>query len=527
MSTSISKLFFSFSLIVAVSSASADIFNTNPLIERGIDPHILNLSVTPFKQQIAYKAETVYYEETDGKRSTHSVNILFDPYKNYGIDIRMQVPKDELQYYYESQIISRLDRTMGLQSYLQSERLYDRNSIRYVGEEDGMEKVFFRLDPDAIPREIKQYKNFEGHVYIKDGALYMMEVTNTEPFREDGIDVEHFSKEIYFAKLKDHKVYLPQKTVVKIVGRKNGKPYKAEAVTHVVAYWDEKKQPIYFEGMDAVHSKDVDERAYKTFYVNLDRTLPLLGQEARKEGYDLPKAYGLSLITMMQNTRFYMTSFEVDGKDLSKYFDKTSKYENTTMISMVQFDTWILPFLNVGVMVGGSDTATDLTLDTSNRCLAGIKAADGSCLISDTGGKSISVDPFKTNSILYGVGTTLGGGVGDFFGTINLQYMTSYTKSADVKTEILVITPVFGYYFKEYGVRVMGGGMYEDLKEYLDFDLTEAGKPKLKGTIGLGAEKWAATFGVNYDFTRHWTGNILMAYGEDFQNLNFVVGYRW
>jgi hypothetical protein len=188
------------------------------------------------------------------------------------------------------------------------------------------------------------------------------------------------------------------------------------------------------------------------------------------------------------------------------------------MISMVQFDTWILPFLNVGVMVGGTDTATTVTLDTATLSKG---------LGTTIGGNSTTIDPFRTNSLLYGFGTTLAGGVGDFFGTINLQYMTSYTKSAEVTTEILVITPMFGYYFKDYGVRVMGGGMYEDLKESLDFDLTDAGKPALKGTIGLGAEKWAGTFGVNYDFTRHWTSNILISYGEDFQNLNFVVTYRW
>ena len=152
---------------------------------------------------------------------------------------------------------------------------------------------------------------------------------------------------------------------------------------------------------------------------------------------------------------------------------------------------------------------------------------DGSCGIADVGGASVALHGLNTDSILYGAGTTLAGGAGNFFTTINFQYMTSYTASADVKTTIIVVAPMIGYYFQDYGIRVMGGAMYEDLKETLEFDLTEAGKPKVKGVVGLRAEKWAATGGVNYDFTRHWTSSVVVSYGEDFQNLNYIVTYRW
>ena len=519
-----SKLLLAFALIT--TTAFADTFNTNPLIERGIDPHILNLSVTPFKQKLAYSAEAVYTIKTNGEEKKHTMNLVFDPYKSYGIDIRMQVPLNELHNYDESEMVNDLDQLMGLQSYLQAERLYDQSSVRFEGHNGEMDVVSFNFNDDAIPREIKQFKDFEGKVFIANDELRMIEVTNHKPYRDDGIDVKHFKKRLYFSRVKGHSGYLLEKTIIELDGTKDEKPYALKATTHIISYWNKKEEPIYLENSEDGSRRAFKEGEYKTFSVNLDRTLPLLGQQARREGYDLPKAYGISLITMMQSTRFYMTSFEVDGKDLSKYFDKSSKYENSTMVSMVQFDTWILPFLNVGVMVGGTDSSTTVTLDTTNRCLGGVEAPDGSCILADVGGKSITLDPFRTNSVLYGFGTTLAGGVGDFFGTINLQYMTSYTKAAEVKTEIIVITPMFGYYFKDYGVRVMGGGMYEDLKESLDFDLTGGDIP-LKGTIGLGAEKWAGTLGVNYDFTRHWTSNLIMAYGVDFQNLNFVVGYRW
>jgi len=514
-------------VMMAASVVSADIYNTNPLIERGIDPHVLNLAVTPFKQKLAYSAETTSIVTQNGKTVEHTVDTLFDPYKSYGIDIRLQIPKKDLHSYDESEVKENLDRLMGLQSYLQSERLYDRKSIRFVEKVGDTETIYFHLNPKAIPREIKQFKSFQGTVTIKNGELFMIELHNTEPFRDQGIDVKKYQKKLYFSKVKEHSGYLLQKTVIEVHGSKEEVPYDTLVTTNVLDYLDNNMHPIHLVNESAPSKKKLDEDAYKTIFVNLDRTLPILGQDARKAGYDLPKAYGISLITMMQNTRFYMESFEVNGQDISGLFDKSSKFENETMISMVQFDTWILPFLNLGIMIGGADTSSDVTLGTPNRCLGGIVAPDGSCMVADVGGNEITIDGLKTNSIIYGFGATIGGGVGNFFTTVNLQYMTSYTKSADVKTDILVITPMFGYYFQDYGIRVLAGGMYEDLKEHLDFNLADAGYDNVSGRIGLRAEKWAGTLGVNYDFTRHWVSNVLVSYGEDFQNLNFVVTYRW
>lgn len=502
--------------ILVHTTMYAKLFNTDPLISRGVDPHVINLIVTPFNQDVGYKMVTDADESIDDVHIKHTFNLLYDPFKSYGIDIRLQIPKEQVSQYDESDMKEDLDRLMGVQSYLQSERLYDQNSLKYLGKRDGYDVIYFQFKEDAIPRELKFYKSFEGTVYIKDGVLKKIEAVNTKPFYLEGVDVEKYKKVIYFEKPTANEGYLVSKSDVSIKGTKKGAPYTSLLHGEVSYYWDESQAIITLENGSNT-TKSVDDKAYKTIFVELDRTLPLLGQDARKEGYDLPKAFGVSLITMMQQTRFYMTSFVVDDHDISSSFDENSRYENVTMVSMLQFDTWILPFLNVSLFLGGTDTATDLTLDTNPICT----------VVGCVGGGEKSFDPFITNSLLYGVGATLGGGVGNYFTTINFQYMTAYTKSADVQTEVTVITPLVGYYFQDYGVRVMVGGMYEDLKEYLDFDLAEAGAPNLKGRVGLRADKWAGTFGVNYDFTRHFVGNLVFAYGKDFQNASVVTTYRW
>jgi len=513
--------------IFTLSAVQATSYNTNPLIERGIDPRILNLAVTPFKQDVAYKMKSDYTVSEGSNTKTHSINLIFNPYNDYGIDIKIEIPNDELSNYDVSYMKEELDRLMGIQSYLRDEKLYDPESLHYVGIVDGMERVDFSFAPDSIPREIKQFKTFKGSVYIKSGELYKIEVVNTEPYYFDGVKVTAFKKTLYFKHPEQGSGYLLHKMDIETKGIKNSVAYTHDIRSEVVAYWDVSKENISLAGSNSFFPQESSSDEYETIEVQLDRTLPFLGQATRKAGYDLPKPFGISLITMAQKTRFYMTSFEVDGKDISDLFDENSRYENTTLVSLLQLDTWILPFLNISLFLGGTDTVTDVTLDTKNQCLGGVTLPDGSCGIADVGGASVALHGLNTDSILYGAGTTLAGGAGNFFTTINFQYMTSYTASADVKTTIIVVAPMIGYYFQDYGIRVMGGAMYEDLKETLEFDLTEAGKPKVKGVVGLRAEKWAATGGVNYDFTRHWTSSVVVSYGEDFQNLNYIVTYRW
>jgi hypothetical protein len=510
--------------LTAVQAAS---YNTDPLIERGVDPRILNLTVTPFKQDLAYKTKNIYTVNEGGETKAHSLNVIYNPFNDYGIDIKIEIPKDELSDYDISHMKDELDRLMGIQSYLRDEKLYDPESLHYVGVVDGMERIDFSFAPNSIPREIKQFKTFKGSVYIKSGELYKIEVVNTEPYYSNEVDITEFKKTLYFTRPKQGSGYLLQKMDIEAKGVKNGAAYAHDIQSEVVAYWDVDKKNIALKETSTSLPQESSSTEYETIAVQLDRILPILGKATRKEGYDLPKPFGISLITMAQKTRFYMTSFEVDGEDISHLFDENSRYENTTLVSLLQFDTWVLPFLNFSLFLGGTDTVTDVTLDTNNRCLGGITLPDGSCAIADVGGESVALHGLNTGSILYGAGATLAGGAGNFFTTVNFQYMTSYTASADVKTEIVVVAPMVGYYFQDYGVRVMVGAMYEDLKETLEFDLTEAGKPNVKGVIGLRAEKWAGTAGVNYDFTRHWTSNILVSYGEDFQNLNYVVTYRW
>ena len=509
---------FKYIIVAALlfSLVQAEYFNTDPLIERGIDPKVLNLAVTIYKQDVSFEIDTKQTKRVGDDTAVHAFRVLYDPYKKYGIDISIKVPSKEMSRYDKSDMKKELDLTMGLQSYLQSEKLYLPQSIKYTGKKEGAEIIEFEFDKDAIPRELKEYEYLKGEVYVVSGRLVKIVLTNKEPFVYRGIEVEEFKKVLVFSKPVRGAGYLLSSFNTSFRGRLDEKPYSSTLEGEFIHYWDKQKKPIILAG--AKNKEPEDFGPYETISVNLDRTFPIYGQEVRKMGYDLPKPFGISLINMYQETRFYMSGVYVDGVgDLSDYFRDNSKYENSTYAMLIRADMWVLPFLNFSLLVGGTSTSTDINLDL---CLApGMGCPAGGIVVPGH---------VNTNSILYGAGATLGGGVGDFFASVDFQYMISYTDTAEVETQINIITPIFGYYFRSLGLRAYGGAMYEDLKEEMPFRVTVPDSSKtISGTINLKAEKWAGTLGAQYAFNRHWEGNLLAAYGKDFQNASLVLTYRW
>jgi hypothetical protein len=506
--------------ILLVSLVDAKYFNTNPLIERGVDPQILNLGVTIYKQNVAYEIETQRRTTLGEKKSQEKFKLLYDPFQKYGIDIRIMASKEDLKKYDTSEIKKELDQIMGLQSYLQAQKLYKLESIKYIGK-DNQEEVFsFDFDTKNIPRELQLYRSLYGKVYIKNRVLQKIVIKNFENFHTMDIDVKEYTKTLTFTRPLHNRGYLLKSMEISIKGTKEDIAYSSNVENNFVHYWDSKHQKIHLLHPNPLTIKDY--KNFETINVDLDRTLPFYGQEIRKMGYDLPKPFGVSLVTMYQETRFYMDGVSVDrvnGKsgpgDVSRFFKENSKYENATYATLIRADMWVLPFLNFSLLFGGTSTSTDINLDL--------------CLVPSLGCPAGGIEipgHVNTNSILYGAGATIGGGIGNFFSSVDFQYMISYTDTADVETQINIITPIFGYYFQGIGLRAYGGAMYEDLKEEMGYKVSQ-NATEVEGTIKLRAEKWAGTLGAQYAFSRNWEGNILGAYGEDFQNLSLVVTYRW
>src|SRR5262249_11443118 len=97
--------------------------------------------------------------------------------------------------------------------------------------------------------------------------------------------------------------------------------------------------------------------------------LPLLGEEAKKQGYELPLPFGVGLVYYNLHRAIEITDVRggrngapVSSVSRFAQFASTSDVNNLNL----KLDVWLLPFLNLYAIVGGvwnkSDTNIDVTL---------------------------------------------------------------------------------------------------------------------------------------------------------------------
>jgi hypothetical protein len=95
-------------------------------------------------------------------------------------------------------------------------------------------------------------------------------------------------------------------------------------------------------------------------------TLPFLGKGAYKRGYDLPHAYGLSVIYFTQTQEIDITSTQIGinggpQADFGNFIEFGPTIATTNAVTF-RPDIWVLPFLNLYGIVGGGTTSTNVTL---------------------------------------------------------------------------------------------------------------------------------------------------------------------
>ena len=93
---------------------------------------------------------------------------------------------------------------------------------------------------------------------------------------------------------------------------------------------------------------------------------------------------------------------------------------------------WLLPFMKIGIISGKIFTSSDITLQW-------LPKGDLGGLIQP--GDVSTIEDNRTDTTVYGIGTTLAGGVGNIFATVDLQYITSYVEAADAELSMAIKIP--------------------------------------------------------------------------------------
>ena len=145
------------------------------------------------------------------------------------------------------------------------------------------------------------------------------------------------------------------------------------------------------------------------------RMLPFLGEEARKRGYEIPEPFGIGLVYYKLKRDIEITDVRV-GRDnapptsVSQYADlgSTSDVDNVN----VKVDVFLFPFLDVYAIAGKIKNESFTTIDVTLPPL--VPGAPGRRLTTTV--------PTGIEGTVKGVGTTLAGGVGDFFGALDVNW---------------------------------------------------------------------------------------------------------
>lgn len=277
--------------------------------------------------------------------------------------------------------------------------------------------------------------------------------------------------------------------------------------------------------------------------------LPFLGDEARKRGYDLPEPFGVNInyMNIRQNINVDSINFNglsLGGHSLDNAFKiKVGNTRESSKTETLKLDAWLLPFMNIYGLVGYTDG------HSISQIGVGVKGARKYHYPANLQNLDFKLD-FKGTT--YGIGTTLVGGVGNWFTAVDANYTQTQFDILDGSIDAFTVSPRVGYRFATPSVdtlhlpsgklNVWVGSMYQDVQQEFKGSLNDLSMPSatLQRMVDLANKDgngrfdvkqhlqspWNVLVGAQYELTRNF--NITSEIGFAERNSFFVaVEYRF
>jgi len=265
-------------------------------------------------------------------------------------------------------------------------------------------------------------------------------------------------------------------------------------------------------------------------YDRYERNFPIWAQEAIDLGYELPKPYGFSMTYMKMEQPLVVDSVAFSGlgfiDDLVSIGTSTAQQESETLT--FRGDVWVLPFLNVYGILGytqGSSTAQVSPVVHYPRWMGG--------------DKEYGPVPFELNfkGITYGAGTTIVGGIDNWFALLDVNYTNTALDILDGEISSIVVSPRVGYRwkFKGHDMQLWTGAMYQNVEQTFEGNLKDIGiSSGYLPALGNGKfkveqhleDKWNTLIGGQAQITNNV--DLLMEAGVGTRRSMMVsLGYRF
>ena len=247
--------------------------------------------------------------------------------------------------------------------------------------------------------------------------------------------------------------------------------------------------------------------------------LPLMAEEARRRGYDLPLPFGITLIYNYLERDILVNdlSIGIDGapvSSVSSYVDLGST--SHVHVGLARADVWLLPFLNLYMLLGGIDNVS------TTRAFVTLPGP-GSQTLEFTGETQL-------NGFVGGGGLTVAAGYEQFFLMADANY-TQTDLGFDDSFRALVMSTRAGWHGRVGGLasRFWAGIMYWDTRNIAraTIDVPNVGRVRFEADQGP-LNPWNPSIGASAAFSKQW--EAFAEYGFNFDDVQVLaagVTYRF
>lgn len=304
--------------------------------------------------------------------------------------------------------------------------------------------------------------------------------------------------------------------------------------------------------------------------------LPFLGDDARQRGYTLPEPFGINInyMNMRQNINVDSINFNglsLDGRNIDcstaahsrncqKMFNRlfgngaipldnafkidVGKTRESSETETMKLDAWLLPFMNIYGLIGHTEG------HSVSQIGVGLVSAHGQVLHP----ASLQDLAFKLDfkGTTYGVGTTLVGGINNWFTAVDTNFTQTQFDILDGSIDAFTVSPRVGYRFSTPAVNavylpagklnVWVGSMYQDVQQEFKGSLNDLSMPSatLQKLVDLANQDdkgrfdvkqhlqspWNLLVGAQYELTRNFNMTTEVGFAE--RNSFFIASeYRF
>ena len=246
------------------------------------------------------------------------------------------------------------------------------------------------------------------------------------------------------------------------------------------------------------------------------RVLPLFDDWFVEQGIELPRPFGVGVAAIYMDRDVDVDDVRVSfgGRPPESISDRADfRVSNSTGLLTARADAWVLPFLNVYLMAGYTESEARLgtTISIPNP-------GPGDPIV-----REIEVDS-DVSGPLYGAGLTAVAGFKDWFVMADANYGESDLDEFEGKLDVWLFSGRFGRVFNRDNRMIMSwlGLLYIDSKR----TITVSADLPIIGQTGIDIDQRPSdplTFQVGGSLTLNSRWNFLLEAGSNFDDATIVV----